>query len=147
MTRVEFFWQTMELCDWSHKGDDNKVLRPVMRYLAQQEDSIIFLFHDLMSELLYELDSKKLADQCEKAEPSMSDDSFLYSRCVALINGPDYYEKARQGRAKEMWNIEFESLLYVPSRAWALKHRKSEEDYPHTSPLSYETGSNLEQWK
>jgi hypothetical protein len=43
--------------------------------------------------------------------------------------------------------MEFEALLYVPPQAWALKHKKLEEDYPHIAPLSYETGSNREQWK
>ena len=138
------FWAVMELCDWTYEGDDDKVLRPVIQYLAQQEDGRIFQFDDLMSELLYGLDTKKLAAQCEEAEPLMSDDSFLYSRCVALINGPDYYEKARQGMAKEIWSMEFEALLYVPARAWALKHKMREEDYPHTAPLSYETGSGPE---
>ena len=147
MNKFQFFWDTMELCDWSHEGDDGQVLRPVIQYLAQQEDDRIFLFDDLMSELLYGLDTQKLAAQCETAEPLMSDDSFLYSRCVALVNGPGYYEKAKQGGAKEIWNMEFEALLYVPLRAWALKHKKLEEDYPHIAPLSYETGSNREQWK
>ena len=138
------FWAVMELCDWTYEGDDDKVLRPVIQYLAQQEDGRIFQFDDLMSELLYGLDTKKLAAQCEEAEPLMSDDSFLYSRCVALINGPDYYEKARQGMAKEIWSMEFEALLYVPARAWALKHKMREEDYPNTAPLSDETGSGPE---
>ncbi|RKI70666.1 DUF4240 domain-containing protein [bacterium 1xD42-67] len=147
MNRSRSFWDVMELCDWTCEGDDDKVLRPVIQYLAQQEDGRIFQFNDLMSELLHGLDTKKLTAQCKEVEPLMSDDSFLYSRCVALINGPSYYEKARQGMAKEIWNMEFEALLYVPSRAWALKHEKPEEDYPHTAPLSYETGSNREQWK
>ncbi len=146
MNQYQFFWETMELCDWSQEGDDAKVLNPVIQYLSQQEDSRIFQFNDLMSELLYKLDTKKLAAQCERAEPNMSDDSFLYSRCVALINGPAYYERAEAGGQKEIWNMEFESLLYVPARAWALKHRKPEEQYPHTAPISYETGSNQEQW-
>ncbi len=144
MNRSRSFWAVMELCDWTYEGDDDKVLRPVIQYLAQQEDGKIFQFDDLMSELLYGLDTKKLAAQCEEAEPLMSDDSFLYSRCVALINGPDYYEKARQGMAKEIWSMEFEALLYVPARAWALKHKMREEDYPHTAPLSDETGNGPE---
>ena len=43
--------------------------------------------------------------------------------------------------------MDFEALLYVPGKAWALKHRRSAGDYPHSSPLSYETGSNEEGWK
>lgn len=145
MSQYQFFWETMELCDWAHEGDDANVLKPVIQYLSRQEDSQIFRFHDLMSELLYELDTKTLAAQCEKAEPNMSDDSFLYSRCVALINGPAYYELVKAGRRKEIWNMEFESLLYIPERAWSLKHKKPEEQYPHIPPVCYETGSNQKQ--
>lgn len=147
MNKYELFWNTMELCDWTNEGDDDKALMPVVKYLSEQEDSVIFEFDDIMSELLYELDTKKLADQCEKADPYMCDDTFLYSRCVALINGPEYYEKAKAGKKKEIWNMEFEALLYVPQRAWAFKHKTSEEEYPHFAPLSYETGSNTEAWK
>ena len=25
-----FFWTTMELCDWDQEGDDDKVLKPVI---------------------------------------------------------------------------------------------------------------------
>lgn len=147
MDKFRFFWAAMDLCDWSSEGDDNKVLAPVIAYLAKQEDSVIYCFHDLMSELLYRLDTKKLWMQCEKAEPLASDDSFLYARCVALINGPDYYEKARRGRAKEMWDMEFEALLYVPSRAWAKKHHREPGGYSHFPPLSVETGSNRDAWE
>ena len=102
-----FFWTTMELCDWDQEGDDDKVLKPVIEYLSKQEDYIIFEFDDLMSELLYHLDTEKLAEQCKKVDSLMSDDSFLYSRCVALINGPDYYKKSSKGTKKVcgIWNL------------------------------------------
>ena len=141
------FWNIMERCDWSSAGDDSKVLKPVIEYLSRQNDSAIFEFDDLMSELLYDLDTKALAEQCRKAEPLMSDDTFLYSRCVALINGPVYYEKVRNGKEKSVWNMEFEALLYIPQKAWALKHHCSDDEYPHFAPLSYETGSNQNAWK
>ena len=146
MDKFRFFWATMDLCDWSKEGDDGQVLSPVVEYLSRQEDSVIYHFDDLMSELLYQLDTKKLWVQCERAEPLASDDSFLYSRCVALVNGPDYYERARRGRAKEIWDMEFEALLYVPGGAWAKKHRRDPGDYSHFPPFSVETGSNREAW-
>lgn len=147
MDNYQFFWSTMELCDWRHEGDDGKVLTPVIEALSKQEDSVIFEFHNTMSELLYHLDTKKLAAQCQKADPHMSDDTFLYARCVALINGPAYYEKAKNAEQEAMWDMEFESLLYIPEKAWALKHRKTADEYPHIPPLCFETGSNLEGWK
>ncbi|MCI8422375.1 MAG: DUF4240 domain-containing protein [Lawsonibacter sp.] len=147
MDRHQFFWNTMERCAWQYEGNDDKVLRPVVVYLSQQDDDAIFAFHDAMSELLYALDTKDLAEACQRADPSMSDDSFLYSRCVALINGPEYYERVRSGIQKELWDMEFEALLYVPGQAWARKHRQEEDAYPHVPPVSLETGSNLDGWK
>ena len=82
--KYDFFWTTMELCDWKKEGDDDKVLKPVIKYLSEQSDHIIFEFDDLMTELLYHLDTEKLAEQCEKVDSQMCDDTFLYSRCVAL---------------------------------------------------------------
>ena len=80
--KYDFFWTTMALCDWTQEGDDDAVLRPVIHFLSERDDAAIFAFDDLMSELLYQLDTKKLAEQCREADLLMSDDSFLYSRCL-----------------------------------------------------------------
>lgn len=145
MEKYQFFWDTMELCDWDKEGDDELVLKPVIQYLSAQDDETIFRFDDLMSELLYRLDNRTLAEQCRQQSGFLSDDGFLYSRCVALINGADYYEKAINAECPDMWEMEFESLLYVPQTAWEKKHGK-DTGYPHRSPLSFETGSNTEGW-
>ena len=146
MNKYDFFWKTMELCNWDKEGDDELVLMPVINFLASKEDADIFKFEDLMAELLFALDTKVLAKQCENVSGYFSDDEFLYSRCVALINGEDFYEKALLGKRKDIWDMEFESLLYVPMIAWACKHQKDEEEYPHTPPFDYETGSNKDAW-
>mgnify|MGYP006922550898 CR=1 FL=1 len=31
MNKFQFFWDAMELCDWSHEGDDGKVPMPDTR--------------------------------------------------------------------------------------------------------------------
>ena len=142
-----FFWQTMQLCDWDQEGNDMLVLKPVIEFLSKQKDRKIFLFHDMMSELLYALNTRELAAQCKKAYALMTDDSFLYSRCVALINGPEYYANVKDGLCKDLWTMEFEAILYVPLEAWARKHGKEPEDYPHEPPFSYETESNADGWK
>ena len=145
--KFALFWSTIRFCDWDYEGDDEKVLKPVIEYLSRQPNEIIFRFHDLMNELLYNLDTKKLADQCEEETGFCSGDSFLYSRCVAIINDIPFYEKVKSGKYKDIWNMEFESVLYVPSKAWALKNSRSVDDYPYIPPLSCETGSNKEAWK
>ena len=142
-----FFWEIMDLCDWSRQGDDAAVLQPVIRRLARQPDTVIFAFDDTMAELLYRLDTRQLAQQCRQAQPYMSGDSFLYARCVALVNGPAYYENVRRGRETSLWGMEFEAVLSVPAAAWAHKHRRPAAEYPHRTPLCYETGSNRAGWQ
>lgn len=33
--KYDFFWTTMELCDWKMEGDDDKVLKPVIKHLSK----------------------------------------------------------------------------------------------------------------
>ena len=100
-----------------------------------------------MSELLYTLDTRKNFETARKYYEH-SDDTFLYARCVALVNGAEYYEKVKRGRIKKsVWTSEFECILYVPESAWAKKHGKNPNDYPHITAVSYETGSNTEGWE
>lgn len=141
----EFFWAIMDLCNWKHEGDDGKVLAPVIKQLASMEDEKIFDFEKQMTKLLYDLDTEKLILACEKEDDCVSDDSFLYSRCVALINGKDYYNRVKAGKITELWTMEFESILYVSRRAWELKY--GNDDFPYIDKLSYETGSNEKGWE
>lgn len=143
-----FFWKTMEKCAWQYEGDDEKVLEPVISYLSKQSDDLIFQFEDVMSELLFNLDTKSNFNRCKDVSGFDSDDAFLYSRCVALINGKDYYTNIiKNGAPDEIWNMEFEALLYVPQEAWSKKHNADSNEYPHVPPTSYETGSNEQGWK
>lgn len=145
--KYKFFWDTMGLCDQDFQDDDDQALKPVIRYLLGQEDKKIFEFDDLMSELLYELDREELADQCQERDPRICADPFLYSRCAALINGPEYYERVKKGMESSVWDMEFEALLYVPQKAWALKHRSFVDEYPHHTLWCTESGSNPDGWK
>ena len=147
MSKFDTFWTTLNLCDWSHEGYDALVLAPVIDHLAALSDEDIFAFDDLMSELLYRLDTRTLAKKYHASQGLFSDDGFLYSRCVALINGPAFYDRVAAGELDVLWDMEFESLLYVPANAWAKKHCSAPNEYPHLSPLSYETGSNKEGWE
>lgn len=146
MDKYDFFWKTMELCDWDKAGDDMMVLEPVIDYLSRQSDRKIHMFHNQMNELLHALDTRALAEQCNRTYEKANDDTFLYSRCVALINGPEYYAKAKAGLETDLWTMEFEAVLYVPCRAWARKHGKEAECYSYMPRISCETGSNQKGW-
>lgn len=140
------FWKVMDKADWSSQGDDDKVLAPVIDVLAKLSDEEIFGFEDVMSKLLYDIDSQEIALQLYGPELHFSEDLFLYQRCVALVNGAKYYKKILTGKEKLDPGKEFEAILYVPHRAWAQKHQADSGDYPHFPEISYETGSNETLW-
>lgn len=144
MTKEQFFEMIMTICDWETPDDEEK-LEPLIEYLSFKSDEEIFAFDDIMAQLLYDIDTKKNFTAAQKYSEH-SDDTFLYSRCVALVNGEDYYERVKRGQATELWEMEFECILYVPSNAWARKHNSSADDYPHLTAVSYETGSNVGEW-
>ena len=146
MDKKRFFEIIMTVCNWDAAGDDDKVLEPLIAYLAKQSDETIFLFDEIMAELLYELDTRKNYEMACKYD-THNDDTFLYSRCVALINGEDYYNKVKAGKISNLWKMEFESILYVPMWSWGKKHGKSPDDYSYCTAKSYETGSNADGWR
>lgn len=146
MNEHMFFSIIMNKCNWKKQGHDEKILAPLIKFLSEQNDDEIFLFDDIMQELLYKLDTRKNFKRASKYYKH-SDDTFLYSRCVALINGEEYYKNVKSGKIKDVWTMEFEAILYVPMKAWAMKHNTSDDDYPHLSPLSCETRSNKDEWK
>lgn len=145
MSNVLFFWHTMRHCDWRYGDHDQGVLKPVVKVLSQKEDGKIFEFHDVMAELLYHLDTKNLYRQCYAVDPNTNEQAFLFSRCVALINGPEYYKQVKLGRGKDIWDKEYATLLAVPTSAWAWKHPNV--PYPHVPAYDIRTGSNTQGWK
>lgn len=140
------FWKVINMLDWQNEGDDEKVLKPALEYLAQKSDKEIFKFDEILSKLLYDLDSKDLAKRVYKNKADFSEDLFLYLRCVAVVNGKDFYYKILSGERVLDSDMEFESVLYLPHDAWALKNKKNAAEYPHTTRYSYETGSNQKLW-
>lgn len=140
------FWKIMDLADWKKQGDDGQVLAPVIDKLSQMDDAEIFGFEDVMSKLLYDIDSQDLALGLYGPELHFSEDLFLYQRCVALCNGEKYYKKTVSGKQGLDPDKEFEAILYVPHLAWAKKHQADSGDYPHFPGISYETGSNEKLW-
>ena len=85
------FWQILKKFDWDNASDDDEVMQPALDYLASLEDEEIFAFEELVAEHLYALDTRELAEKLYAEDEYISDDMFLYQRCVALINGQSYY--------------------------------------------------------
>ncbi|BDR52915.1 hypothetical protein KIM372_08220 [Bombiscardovia nodaiensis] len=140
MTADEF-WKIVDMLDWKYADkDDEKILKPAVTYLASCSDEDIFAFDEIMSKLLYDIDG----DQWYTGD---SGDVFLYERCIALVNGKQFYDQVKAGKQKLDPDMEFESLLTLPGSAWALKHGASPDDYRHFSKYSYESFSNVANWK
>lgn len=57
------FWEILDKLDWTHEGDDEKVMEPVKNALAQLSDEDIFEFDNIMSSKLYDLDSRERAQK------------------------------------------------------------------------------------
>lgn len=140
------FWKVIKMLDWSKEGNDDEVLAPVVQYLSEQTDEEIFEFENIMSKLLYDIDSKKIAMQLYGTSEQFSADEFLYQRCVAVVNGQGYYSSILYGGIKLNKDLEFEAVLYVPIKAWAKKHKQDTSNYPHIPETSYESCSNKALW-
>lgn len=140
------FWEISDMLDWSKEGNDENVLFPVIYYLSKQSDHEIFEFENIMSKLLYNIDSKEIAKELYGTTKYFSADLFLYQRCVAIINGKEYYNSIFNRKKRLNPNREFESILYVPMKAWAKKHQKDPSLYSHIPEISYETCSNQSLW-
>lgn len=143
MYDLDFFHFT-DMLDWSKEGDE--VLEPLIAFLAEWGDNVIFAFDDKMAELLYSLDTYNVAKYMIEGSQYFSPDGFLYARCAALVNGKPYYNAVLKGRKKLSMDLDFEDILYVPMEAWGRLHDEDSGKYPHNTRLSYETYSNKDGW-
>ncbi|MGL5434380.1 MAG: DUF4240 domain-containing protein [Lachnospiraceae bacterium] len=146
MSAIDFFHLTDAYLNWEKKGDDLAVIEPLIELLAKWGDNLIFAFDDAMAELLYSLDTRKIAQSIYK-DKNFSADGFLYIRCVALINSKRFYNDIASGRKKLKSDLRFEPILCVPAFAWARLHGKNAKEYSHATKFCYETMSNFEGWQ
>ncbi|GFO57583.1 hypothetical protein GMSM_45900 [Geomonas sp. Red276] len=145
------FWETVSLFDWDETGNDDAVLEPAIESLASMEANDIFKFEDILAEKLHALDTREHCKTCYKGEldPDNGDDyisadDFLYSRCVVVANGRDFFSEVRVNPTKMPKNMEFEAILSLAATAF---ERKTGESFEHVSPISYESFQNTEGWK
>ncbi|SOC15756.1 uncharacterized protein DUF4240 [Ureibacillus xyleni] len=142
------FWKIIDLFEWKHTGNDKKVLKKAIRYLSKKSDEDIFTFDDILSKMLYDLDGKEYAknigeDSYVDEETYFSVDGFLYSRCVVVANGKEFYYEVLNNPQSMPKDMEFESLLYLASEAFEMTH---DEEYDYVPKFDYETYSNQTQW-
>jgi hypothetical protein len=52
------FWRLIATLDWRHKGDDDKVVEPLVQTLALMPDSAMADFQNVLAAKLYALDGR-----------------------------------------------------------------------------------------
>jgi Protein of unknown function (DUF4240) len=144
------FWAIIDLFDWRTQNSD-AILAPAIHALAELSLKDIHTFHNVLNEKLYTLDGRRFAEQLGRNRYTSDDsacfsvDSFLYARCCVVANGKTFYEKVLQSPAKMPKEYTFESLLYLPQKAW---HKKTGRDsYNYFPEVWSETFSNSDGWE
>ena len=143
----EVFWRIIRLFNWKKLGDDNAVIEPAAAALAEMSVADILRFEDILAEKLYVLDTeahaREIGEDAYLPGGPFSVDWFLYERCAVVANGCDFYESVVADPRRMPKDMEFETMLYVARSAF---ERKTDQEFDHVTPLSYETFSNREGW-
>jgi len=136
------FWEIIHSLAWEKSGNNDAILQPATKKLAQYSKTAILEFHDLLSEKLYLLDGKKFADNASR-ENSVSADLFLYARCFVVASGRAIYYQTLNNPSLFPKDIFFDDLLYLPEYAWKIK---TDQAFNHLPKYMYETGFNSSGW-
>lgn len=145
--KVLEFWKIIALFDWSQEGDDEAVMRPAIDALIALGREEILAFEEILAKKLYLLDTKKHALACYRGDlAQLSVDDFLYSRCVVVANGKEFFDEVRYNPGHMPQNLEFEALLSLAEIAYEeiLGDQLSEI---LTTEYSYETYANSAGWE
>jgi hypothetical protein len=142
------FWNIISMFDWKYTGDDDKVLKRAVNYLAKKSNEDIYKFYDILSKLLYDLDGVEYAknigeDSYVDEDTFFSVDWFLYTRCVVVANGRDYYYEVIKNPKEMPKDMEFESLLYIAQEAF---EKKNNDELDYVAEYDFETFSNRDNW-
>ncbi len=144
----ELFWRIIALFNWKKSGDDEAVIEPAVKALAQMAPENIKAFEDILAAKLYALDTeahaREIGDEAYQPGRHFSSDWFLYERCCVIANGSAFYESVLSEPKKMPKDTEFETILLIAGLAY---ERRTGEKIDHTSPVSYETFANKLGWQ
>ncbi|HEV8545692.1 MAG TPA: DUF4240 domain-containing protein [Candidatus Limnocylindrales bacterium] len=145
------FWDLIAKLDWSREGDDENVVEPVVTALAALPDSAIAAFQNNLASKLYALDGRAWARKSGSGiwwgEPDkLSVDGFLYARLAVVANGRAFYQSVLGDPTAMPKDVEFESLLYVASKAYERKTGLDDDGGLDMTDVSFETFSNEDGW-
>jgi hypothetical protein len=142
------FWELLGLLNWKKLGDDDAVVRPLVKALAKLPVEDIFAFDDHLAARLHALDTEAHArhmGDCSYRGPGVffSVDEFLYTRCAVVANGKQVFGEVLSDPNEFPEDAEFEAILEVARTAY---EKKTSGEYPHVPATDYETFSNKAGW-
>jgi hypothetical protein len=144
------FWSLVERLDWSQAGDDEAVIEPLVVQLSSMPLRYIYEFQDLLSEKLFQLDTRQHAENVGEnayhpdSDAFFSPDEFLYARCCVVANGRTAYHTAKENPEAMPKDLAFEALLRVARNAY---QRKTGQPFRYVPSYNIETFGNKEGWK
>lgn len=138
------FWNVIQQLDWSKENND-QIIEPVVDALAKMHVANIYQFQDILSEKLWNLDTRAHAAVFtgEEEEAYLSSDDFLYARCGVVANGKEFYGQILANPLAMPADITFSPLLRIAKKAYEQKTGKKMTIVP---AFNYETGSNTQGW-
>ena len=139
------FWSIIDLLDWQKK-QRAEIMVPAVSALSKMPVSSIYLFQDMLSEKLYQLDTRRHADAYlqKQEDGDLSMDDFLYVRCAVVAEGKVYYAEILANPSAMPADIDFEHLFSLAGDAYKLKTGR---EFVYSPLFNYETKSNTDGWK
>lgn len=142
----QLFWEIIASLDWTQEEDED-ILKPASKTLAKYPIHYIYLFQDILSEKLYQLDAQKYAlnigEDSWANDKYFSVDNFLYVRCCVVANGKETFETILNNPNEMPKDLTFEPLLSLAAQAYELKTGKI---FNYSGHFNFETYSNEAGW-
>ena len=139
----EQFWKVIGLLEWAK--EDDEITAPAIAALAEMSIGNIHQFQDILSEKLWQLDTRAHAQVFMDKHPKerLSVDDFLYVRCAVVAKGEGFFNKILQTPTDIPQDITFEPLLTLASYAY---EKKIGHPLIHKPAFDFETYGNEKGW-
>jgi Protein of unknown function (DUF4240) len=143
------FWSLISLVGGYPPADEHSSFKRLEDALVIRGAEEIVAFADLLAEQLYRLDMARLASMpAVNTGIEQSNDTFLYNRCAVVIAGKDAVERVLSDAIDfvpftDSSASSSEALLYVAEEAY---EQATGLEWEHSTPHSYETGTNPDGW-
>lgn len=136
------FWDFIKKIDWTAENDTLR-LKPLVDDLATESKQTIHQFSEYLAFLLHQLDGPAFFQALAQDPLGVSSDTFLYTRCLVVAKGEDFYKAILECPEKMPIGEDFEALLYVAKQAY---EQQTGQDYKYIPTIIYESFFNKKLW-